>query len=181
MDKPTVFLLTDIETTGLDPADGEILEIGMQTLDVDLEPIDDGLYQTLRHFKPVDEYIQAMHGANGLLDESETSGIDPAVAFARARDYVAEYAARARVLPAGSSVDFDRRWLTHHAPGMFDGCHHRVMDVSVLHEAAAAWNPALSEIEPRLETDHRVRTCMANSLVWLRWWRDRIGRLVADA
>ena len=56
-------------------------------------------------------------------------------------------------------------------PGLLDGCHHRVFDVSALDEMMRAWKPGLWEARPAHETRHRVADCLAGSLALARYYR----------
>lgn len=68
-DKPVRLLWVDTETTGLDPHKDPILEIGMIATGPDLKPVDDGFHTTVHWDGKPSEFIQGMHGPNGLLAE----------------------------------------------------------------------------------------------------------------
>lgn len=172
----TLLLWVDTETTGLDPAGGRLLEIGLRCTDTSLNPLDGGFESVIRYEGAVSPFIQRMHGANGLLDacaRPDAPTMDEAARGARA--YVERWLEDCeRLLPAGSSVGFDRKWLDRRIPGLLDGVHHRVFDVSVLDEAFAAWKPDVHEARPARTTDHRVRHCLDDSIRLAAWYRSRL-------
>ena len=108
----------DLETDGLDPVGGQILEISAHYLDSDLHVLDsfEGVLSfDTSTFTPL---IRDMHTKNGLIDESATCGLDD---FA---DWMRPYS---HAVLLGSSVHFDREWLLEHTDLDLS---HRVIDVS---------------------------------------------------
>lgn len=177
-----VLLWLDVETTGLDPMSGSLLEVGMIATDTNLHRLDDGYHAVVRFDGPVDAFIARMHGANGLLDECRT-GTPLGHVAVDAREYVTRYlpapGSKYRVLLAGSSVAFDRAWMNEKLPGVLDGVHHRLFDVSTIGEAMRAWNPMVAAGAPTWgkdpKRDDRVLHCLAHSLALAAWWRDMLA------
>lgn len=174
-DKPVRLLWVDTETTGLDPRKDPILEIGMIATGPDLKPVDDGFHTTVHWEGKPSEFIQSMHGPNGLLAEcAQPSAPNMFAAALSARDYVVRHLGQGvRLLPAGSTVRFDRDMLDSWMPGVLDGCSHRSLDISAVCEAVRMWNPAaLPGMEP--STDHRVMHCLADTLRYAHAYRGLI-------
>lgn len=174
-DKPVRLLWVDTETTGLDPRKDPILEIGMIATGPDLKPVDDGFHTTVHWDGKPSEFIQGMHGPNGLLAEcAHPSAPNMFAAALSARDYVARHLDQGvRLLPAGSTVRFDRNMIDSWMPGVLDGCSHRSLDISAVCEVVRMWNPAvLPDMEP--STDHRVMHCLADTLRYARAYRGLI-------
>ena len=166
MDNP-LLLWADVETTSLDPAEGDLLEIGLRYTDMGLKRLDDGLSTSIRWTGTPDPFTRAMHTPNGLLAACRDA---PPLAqvIVWARRYVERGLDGHTVLLAGSSVSFDRAWLNTHMPGVLDGLHHRILDVSSLLVAVQAWAPGLAATLPRHGTDHRVDTCLDGSMATCR-------------
>lgn len=83
-----MLLWVDVETTGLDPSHGAILEIGMRWTDTRLDRLDGGFSTPVAYAGPVDGFIERMHGPNGLLAAWARPGAptsDEAARLARAR------------------------------------------------------------------------------------------------
>ena len=168
-DRPTRLLWVDTETTGLDPRTDPILEIGMIATGPDLEPVDDGFHTVVHWDGEPSGFIRAMHGPNGLLAEcAHPSAPGMFAAALSARDYVeTQLDAGVRLLPAGSTVRFDRDMIDSWMPGVLDGCSHRSLDVSALYEAVRMWNPTVLP-DMAKTTDHRVMHCLADTLRFAR-------------
>ena len=170
----TLLLWVDVETTGLDPSHGAILEIGMRWTDAGLDRLDDGFSTPVAYDGPVDGFIARMHGPNGLLAACSSPGAPaPDEAARRARAYVeSRLSDGARVLAAGASARFDRDWLDMLMPGVLSGVHHRSLDVSALDEAACMWAPLTWAARPVRTTDHRVDSCLDDELRLAAYYRD---------
>lgn len=171
-DKPTRLLWMDVETTGLDTQHDRILEIGLIVTDDNLTPLDEGFHSIIRYSGETSEFITAMHTPNGLLAECAAPGA-PTLPEAgeQARAYVSRWLESSRLLPAGSSLRFDRDIISHTWPHLLDGCSHRSFDVSVFYEAACLWSPTIAQNAPESTTDHRVMHCLADSLAYARYYK----------
>ncbi|KAA8826973.1 oligoribonuclease [Bifidobacterium myosotis] len=180
-ERPTLLLWVDTETTGLDPRRDPILEVGMIATDADLNPLDDGFHTVVHWEGEPSDFIRGMHGPNGLLAEcSHPSAPGMFAAALSARDYVEAHldGDAHRLLPAGSTVRFDRDMLDSWMPGVLDGCSHRSLDVSALYEAIRMWNPAaLPDTTALKTTNHRVMRCLADTLRYAAAYREAICRL----
>ena len=76
---------------------------------------------------------------------------------------------------AGSSVHFDKRWLSRKfSPTLFDRMHHRIMDVSSIRELARHMNPELYSNEPKKTTDHRAQHCLDDSIRMFDYYRKAV-------
>lgn len=170
----TTLLWIDVETDGLDPGSGHLLEVELLATNSDLEPLDEGFFSPIRFDGSVDAFIGRMHGPNGLLAECRAAPpLDEVARWCRA--YVARHlAATPDVLVAGSSVSFDRRWLDAYMPGLLDRLGHRSLDVSAVDEASRLWAPDVRAARPDRTTDHRVRHCLADSIALARHYKEAL-------
>lgn len=151
IDKSHRFLWIDLETTGLDPARGLVLEFAA-VLCEDSQGDDFAIVQqfagvvhhdaaALQAADP-DPYVLRMHNANGLWNDvlAATTTIADVDAF------LAELASsltggRERAITlAGSSVHFDHAWCRVHFPRFARFLSHRVFDVTTLRAAVDAWS-----------------------------------------
>lgn len=173
----TLLLWVDVETTGLDPSHGSILEVGMRWTDAGLNRLDAGFSTPVAYSGPVDGFIMGMHGPNGLLAAcADPTAPSPDAAARAARAYVASRLSDGtRILAAGASVRFDRDWLDMLMPGVLEGVHHRSLDVSALDEAARMWAPLAWAARPERLTDHRVDSCLDDELRLAAYYRDSLG------
>lgn len=148
----------DGETTGLDPVDDCILEVGWGYTGNDYRPIaqgserevSDGVYQLL--IRPTqeiidkikaNEYVHNMHGESGLLEDLEKAlrGEIPSVPLSGAESLIVaemktaqrrdpEWSDRIKWIITGRSVRFDREFIQAHMPLLFSQLGHRIHDVS---------------------------------------------------
>jgi len=147
------FLWLDLETTGLDPARGRILEFAA-VLCEDAAGDDFAItrsYAGVVHYDAavldslvIDTRVVDMHTANGLWRDVAASTTRPHEIdefLAALADELTGGALHAVTL-AGSSVHFDLAWCCVHLPAFRERLSHRVFDVSTLRRAAEAWAPA---------------------------------------
>ena len=136
----------DLETTGLDPDKGEILEIGVIVTDLTLHEFARKSW-VLPHVRTdvlvkMDDYVLQMHMKSGLLKEVWRHGsIDTVHLEGKRRGIYGDIATWIRTAckhsrvkhcyMSGSSVGtFDMAWLRKHAPGISSTFSYRVGDVS---------------------------------------------------
>lgn len=128
----------DVETTGLDPTFGHLLEVGiiltddelneLSRIDVVIQP-PDGTTVT------VDAHVRKMHEDSGLWDDCRLEGVELRDAEYILTRWLADRIDRENPPPvAGSTVSFDRAWVRYHM-GVLDGFfHYRSIDVSTVKE-----------------------------------------------
>jgi oligoribonuclease len=176
-------LWLDVETVGVGHGDESyLLEVGWIFTDWSIEPD----WSALRHYpvrreRPITPRSRLFpaHLRNHLMLES-----DPSSAVARPvgdviADLVADIGRVAdeghRIMLAGNSVGFDRAAILAHDSHAFDRLHYHVIDLSVLNEVLGAWEPAALADAPTKDTDHRVSTCLRNSIERARWYRQLLS------
>jgi len=181
----------DTETTGLDPAKENLLEIAVVATDDNLNEI--ATYETLisgADLDDLDDFIVEMHTKSGLLDSLRAGKGKPLA------DVSAEIVAWLRVLApssdlkkiplGGSSVQFDRNFLQVHMPDVIGLLSYRNVDVSSmteLYKRADAKGYAKRRKENRVVA-HRAIDDIRYSIseakffaerkfapVWRRWFR----------
>lgn len=146
----------DVETDGLDPEGGHLLEIGLFVTDQHGFLVENGVFQqVVSHrdidWQSVDPFVQGMHERSRLKDEVlamhtklnalyEIEG--RAVAFLQ--EHFGEDMADLKLPIAGSSVDFDKRWIEKHMPLLREQFGYRVIDNSSTKEQVKLLNPELA-------------------------------------
>lgn len=175
----------DVETTGLEPENGSLLEVALLVTDDDLRPLDDGLSMLVQPLhstmQKMDDYVRDMHTKNGIITELE--GITVLRRYEVAEHmirYLAGHTAQmdgkhSKPPMAGSSIHFDRAWLKVHMPELEAKFSYRSIDVSTFYECAKRWTPDVA-LASQVEGPHRAMPDVLNSLEMLRQYKRRLFR-----
>jgi oligoribonuclease len=175
----------DLETTGLDPDKGVILEIGVIVTDLTLKEFarKSWVLPYVREdiLTMMDDYVLKMHLKSGLLKEVWRTATmsDPDWASRRRRIYeevevwIRKACKHARIKHchmSGSSVGtFDMAWLRKHAPGITDTFSYRVGDVSAFkvffpntlsQRAGSPAHRALDDLDYSIDQLRQMRTML---------------------
>jgi oligoribonuclease len=129
-------LWLDLETTGLDPNEDEILEIAVYEADhmtpFDVRPLYHAVL-ALHPARPMNELVFDMHTRNGLREECYRSEVSVSSVQVALLNLVPAETDR-KLLPvlAGSSIHFDLGFLRVHTPEFAARLSHRLYDVSAV-------------------------------------------------
>lgn len=146
--KPHMLLWIDTETTGLDPYQCELLEVGMQVTDMTGKHPHDSLHLIVHP-----ELLKAyeMHLANGLMlasAEAPKDTYDYKHTALNIHEFLNDQLSQYTLHPAGTNVDFDLRQLDVHLSRHLEhpitqGLHHRKLDLTSfrLADQAIGGNP----------------------------------------
>ena len=149
--KPHAFLWLDLETTGLDPATGLVLEFAA-VLCEDGRGDDFAVVQqfagVIHHDAAalaavqIDDFVRRMHTANGLWRDVDASTTTLAEADAFLAALAGSLTTRKHaIVLAGNTIAFDRKWCERHLPAFAAPLSHRTFDVRTLQLAVDAWAP----------------------------------------
>ena len=190
MDMRDVGLLwVDVETTAIAPCDGELLEVGMCVTDSlgNLAKGDVASWVIPHTSLVINETtlgaIAGMHSTNGLLCAcvSDKPGGEIASIIRGEVIEMNQYLDAASAMfdelrVAGRNPQFDVSWITEKLPEVQLGSHtsHRRLDMSTV----SLMSDLLELGVERLETDHRVATCLTNDMSDYRTVMDRLRRRV---
>lgn len=161
----------DLETTGLEPGLGSILEIALVITTGDLVPLASftSLVKPVTDLTEMDDYVRQMHLGNGLLDRVHQAPrryevqLD-AVQFMERNSW-------GKYPLAGSTVSFDRAWLNVHMPELEKKFSYRHVDVSSFKEMAHRWNPPAYRSRPQGKPAHRALADIMQSIEELKHYR----------
>lgn len=169
----------DLETTGLNPDHCSIIEVALKITDDKLVPVS-GMTMVVRpkvHLWEPEAF--EMHRASGLYDEAMQSTTSADDAAQRLIAYMmglgAQYPQVREPMPlAGSTIAFDRAFLTKHWPEVHRLFHYRSIDVSGFKEMVSRTFGIDREGLPPLKADsqHRAAADVDASLLAMRWYRD---------
>lgn len=187
-DSDSRMLWVDVETSGLDPMQDEILEVGFMMTDelgnyIDhvevlmIQRIVD--YQRLRD--TCSEVVRNMHDKSGLWEDIQNStATDTFVndSHIELRKFLNENV-KGKLPLAGSSVHFDRRWLELWLPYVSNYITHRNIDASTLREIASMISPQLVSNVNKLPTlgAHRAIPDIIDSIELYRNYMREFGSL----
>lgn len=145
-------IFLDIETTGTDEENDEILEVAAVVTDKDLF-VQDGFEAVVWHPKHVVEnvspFIYEMHGPDRgdhtkpcLLEEVRASKLEASDIQKKLLTWLWKRGVEPnKGILAGNSIHFDRRFLQVNMPLLEAFFYHRMFDVSALKTAAQMWCP----------------------------------------
>lgn len=169
--KPDMLLWLDVETTALEPCDGQLLEVGMVLTDMRGErltglDVHKGWRWVIRwdsiRLAPATSYaISELHAKNGLIDDVFGGNSVPASSVAEEMfNVINGLADRYTLHPAGTNVDFDIRWVRNLGLQLAN-LHYRRLDLTALRflmqqVSLGAW--------AKQDTDHRVKTCLKRDI-----------------
>jgi oligoribonuclease len=129
-------LVLDVETTGLDPASGQLLEVGAVLVTEDLQEIArfHAIVRQRVDWSEVADVVVAMHERNGLralIDAGE--GLPCRDVEAQLIRWLEVHAPTPTlVCLAGNSVHFDRGWLAQDMRRVYERLHYRQTDIGGL-------------------------------------------------
>lgn len=173
------FVWIDLETTGLEPKGGLILEAAVVLTDAQLRLID-SINIIVPHKMStltanLDDFTTKMHTDNGLINDinnlnklgNESSEVahtmldSEIVAFLQSHNV-------GKIPMCGSSVAFDRSWVNEHLMMTASMFHYRNIDVSSILEAIARINPHMVPSVPQVGTAHRAMGDIQTTIETLR-------------
>ena len=172
-----VLVWIDLEMTGLDVEQNDIVEIACVVTDADLTALDDGIDLVVHAdddaLARMDDYVRKMHSKSGLLPVIETSDVSVADAETRVLAYVKEHVPAPGVAPlCGNSIGVDRRFLDRYMHELDTYVHYRSIDVSSLKELCRRWYPQVYRKRPNKSEQHRALDDIRESIEELRYYRD---------
>lgn len=192
-----MIVFIDLETAGLDPRTGSILELAAVALDDDLNEVGsfESVVRPLHNSLAMDPIVVKMHTDNGLfhdligrdlnaagppLGSQLLDGVAPRrheveQATLRWLDAISPPDVASKKPPlGGSSIHFDREWLKEHMPDLERRFSYRNIDVSTIYECALRWAPALTRVgrDPEAPNNkHRAMPDVRFSIDRLRVYR----------
>ncbi len=170
----------DLEMTGLDTQNDQIIEIATIVTDANLTPLAEGpviaIHQPQEILDGMDEWNQRQHGASGLVERVRSSAYNEAKAEAETLDFLRRYVPPGASPMCGNSICQDRRFLARLMPRLEAYFHYRNLDVSTLKELANRWAPSLMEGFKK-GGKHLALEDIRDSIAELRFYRDHFLRL----
>lgn len=185
----------DLETTGLESDNDEILEVCLVGTDRfgshPVTIVDELVYPSRRHWSWWKENMayeaKEMHKASGLMAAIDKLAADPRFSEIEDVERLALHALTSLDLEpgkyemCGSSVHFDRAFIEVHMPKLFGWFHYRNLDVSTLKNVCRHVNPRVASQAPKPSTKaHRAHADIMDTLEEYQYYLDELI-LVSDA
>jgi oligoribonuclease len=191
-EQKTVLVWLDLETTGLDENNGQILEYAVMFTDLELNHVYPSLTSIIEQDVEVaqtfmDEYCVRMHYANGLLGEledGEQTNYQERIqghelALITVLKTMLQKDENIIFVIAGSTISFDKRWIKKHMPELHKMLHYRQLDVSVYKVGfpdifgvgTSVKHRAMADIRDSIELHRQMRSIVEDA-----WKYEQLGK-----
>ncbi len=139
----------DLEMTGLDTQQDEIIEIATIVTDSELNILAEGpmlaIHQSDDIMAGMDDWNTKQHGGSGLTKRVAESTTNEAEAEKQTIAFLEQYVSKGKSPMCGNSICQDRRFLARCMPELEAFFHYRNLDVSSLKELAVRWSPKITK------------------------------------
>jgi oligoribonuclease len=139
----------DLEMTGLEPQQDQIIEIATIVTDKNLNTLEEGpviaIHQPLEIMQAMDEWNTRHHGDSGLTQRVLDSEYTMQQAEQETIEFLKKYVPTGKSPMCGNSICQDRRFMARLMPDLEAYFHYRNLDVSTLKELARLWKPEIAK------------------------------------
>ncbi len=167
----------DLEMTGLDPFNDQIIEIATIVTDSNLKVLAEGpviaIHQPDEVLDAMDEWNTRQHGQSGLVERVRNSDYDLARAEEETLAFLRQWVPQGESPMCGNSICQDRRFMARLMPELEAWFHYRNLDVSTLKELARRWKPEIVDGFEKKNT-HLAMDDIRESIAELAWYRERL-------
>ena len=175
---PAPLIWADLEMSGLEPTQHQILEIAVLVTDGELNILAEGpdlvVHQPDAVLEAMDEWCTTHHAQSGLTQAVKDSKVDLQEAEAQVLSFLREHCPEGQSPLCGNTIGQDRRFLCSYMPTLEGYLHYRNVDVSSIKELARRWYPGLAA-PPKGEA-HRAMDDIRESIAELRFYRETLFR-----
>lgn len=171
----------DLEMTGLDTINDEIIEIATIVTDDDLNILAQGPVFAIKVpdtvLNGMDEWCTKQHGQSGLIDRIRRSTVTLEQAERETIEFLSKWVDAGKSPMCGNSICQDRRFLARQMPELERFFHYRNLDVSSIKELAYRWRPdVLNSFEKN--GSHLALDDILDSIRELKHYRQHFFKLV---
>jgi oligoribonuclease len=138
----------DLEMTGLDPQQDQIIEIATVVTNANLMILAQGpviaIHQPDEIMQTMDDWNTRHHGDSGLIRRVQESSSSMTGAEQETLAFLRAWVVPGKSPMCGNSICQDRRFMARLMPELEAFFHYRNLDVSTLKELARLWKPELT-------------------------------------
>lgn len=179
-DKANNLIWIDLEMTGLNTFEDEIIEIATLVTDAQLNLVAEGpivaIHQPDSVLSGMDDWNTRQHGQSGLTQRVRESRNSVADAQRVTLEFLAEHVEPKASPMCGNSICQDRRFMARLMPELEAFFHYRNLDVSTLKELGKRWAPAVTAGFKKTST-HLAMDDIRDSVAELRYYREHLFRI----
>ena len=173
-DQSNNLIWIDLEMTGLDTVNDQIIEIATVVTDQNLNEIAVGpvlaVSQPKKVLDEMDEWNTRQHGESGLTARVLESGLSVEQAESQTLNFLEKHVSAGASPMCGNSICQDLRFLARQMPALEAFFHYRNLDVSTLKILAQRWAPQVAKGYTK-ESSHRALDDIRDSIAELVYYR----------
>ena len=181
--KLTNLVWIDLEMTGLNTQEDDIIEIATVVTNQQLEIIAEGpelvIHQAEEVMNKMDEWNTEHHGKSGLTQKVIKSKTSMRDAEKQTLAFLSTHVKAGTSPMCGNSICQDRRFLARQMPELENFFHYRNLDVSTINILSGIWNPKVAKGVKKSST-HRALDDVKESISELAHYRETFVNISED-
>ncbi|PNK61579.1 oligoribonuclease [Psychrobacter sp. FDAARGOS_221] len=171
----------DLEMTGLDTMNDDIIEIATIVTDDDLNVLAEGPVLAIKvsdqKLNAMDDWNTKQHGQSGLIDRVRRSSVTIEEAERQTIEFLSKWVDEGKSPMCGNSICQDRRFLARQMPQLEKFFHYRNLDVSSIKELCYRWRPDILKGVEKSGT-HLAMDDIRDSIRELKHYRQHFFKLL---